>query len=242
MKFNNKNKIYKWYAQKRIVFIKSETESKESAINFLNNSFNKLENPTTDNYYDTANLYKDFKQYKKSIKYYTKALNNINRDQDRALYSKILYRRGMSYERLKMWGKSESDLIQSLELIPEEPFVLNYLAYSWLERNINIDKSIEMLEIALNKRQEDPYIIDSLGWGFYLVGRYHEAEKLLQKAVELMPDDPIVNDHYADILWKLDKNLQANYFWTHALNHENVEDEMKNKIKKKLIFGIENNS
>jgi len=242
MKFNDKNKIYKWYAQKRIVFIKSETESEESAINFLNYIFNKLKNPTTDNYYDTANLYKDFQQYKKSIEYYTEALNNINREKDRELYSKILYRRGMSYERLKMWEKSEKDLIQSLELQPEEPYVLNYLAYSWLERNINIDKSIEMLEIALNKRQEDPYIIDSLGWGFYLVGRYNEAEKLLRKAVELMPDDPIVNDHYADILWKLNKNLQANYFWTHALNNENTENKMKNKIKKKLIFGIQHNS
>ena len=148
----------------------------------------------------------------------------------------------MSYERLKMWKKSEDDLIHSLSLVPEKPYVLNYLAYTWLERNINIDKSIEMLEIALNNKKEDPYIIDSLGWGLYLVGRYHEAEALLQKAVELMPDDPTVNDHYADILWKLNKNLQANYFWSHVLNLETTEAKMKNKIKEKLIFGIRSNS
>ena len=178
--------------------------------------------------------------YEKAIKYYTKTLNNINHNN--SLYSKILHRRGMCYERLKMWEKSENDLIKSLSLVPEEPYVLNYLAYSWLERNINIDKSIKMLEMALNNKKGDPYIIDSLGWGLYLVGRYHEAEKLLQKAVELMSDDPIVNDHYADVLWKLNKNLQANYFWNYVLSLENTEEEMKKKIKKKLIFGVKNNS
>ena len=148
----------------------------------------------------------------------------------------------MSYERLQLWEKSEDDLIQSLSLVPGEPYVLNYLAYSWLERNINLDKSIEMLEVAFNKKREDPYIIDSLGWGMYLTGRYEEAEKLLQKAVRLMPLDPIVNDHYADILWKLNKNLQANYFWNYVLNLETTENEMKDKIKEKLILGIQNHS
>ena len=99
-----------------------------------------------------------------------------------------------------------------------------------------------MLETAFTQRKEDPYIIDSLGWGFYLVGRYHEAEKLLQKAVKLMPLDPIVNDHYVDILWRLNKNMQANYFWNYVLSLENVEKEMKEKIKKKLIFGVQNHS
>ena len=76
----------------------------------------------------------------------------------------------------------------------------------------------------------------------YLVGRYHEAEELLQKAVELMPNDPIINDHYADVLWKLNKNLQANYFWNYVLNLEATETKIKNQIKEKLIFGIQNNS
>ena len=240
LKFDSKNQVFDWYAKKRIVWIKSKLENDESAINFLNKSFNKLENPTVKNYYDLANFYKDFKKYKKSIEYYTKVLNNISNDHP--LYSKVLHRRGMSYERLKLWEKSENDLIQSLSLVPEEPYVLNYLAYSWLERNINLEKSIEMLEIAFNKKREDPYIIDSLGWGMYFIGRYHEAEKLLQKAVSLMPRDPIVNDHYADILWKVNKNLQANYFWNYVLNLETTENDMKNKIKEKLIFGIQDNS
>jgi len=240
LKFDSKNQIYSWHAKKRLVWIKGKIENDESAINFLNKSFKKLENPTVKNYYDLANLFKDFKKYEDSIKYYTKVLNDISKDNP--LYSKILYKRGVSYERLKLWKKSENDLIQSLNLIPEEPYVLNYLAYSWLERNINLEKSIEMLKIAFNKKKRDPYIIDSLGWGMYLTGRYEEAEKLLQKAVQLMPLDPIVNDHYADILWKLNKNLQANYFWNYVLNLETTENEMKDKIKAKLILGVQNHS
>ena len=238
--FDSKNSVYDWYAQKRLALIKSKLEDNESALSFLNKSFNELENPTVKNYYDLANFYKDFEKYEESIKYYTKALNIISNDH--LLYPKILHRRGMSYERLKLWEKSEDDLIQSLSLVPEEPYVLNYLAYSWLERNINLEKSMEMLEVAFNKKREDPYIIDSLGWGMYLTGRYEEAEKLLQKAVKLMPLDPIVNDHYADILWKLNKNLQANYFWNYVLNLETTENEMKDKIKEKLILGIQNHS
>jgi len=240
LKFDSKNQIYSWHAKKRLVWIKGKIENDESAINFLNKSFKKLENPTVKNYYDLANLFKDFEKYEDSIKYYTKVLNDIS--EDNPLYSKILYKRGVSYERLKLWKKSENDLIQSLNLIPEEPYVLNYLAYSWLERNINLEKSIEMLKIAFNKKKEDPYIIDSLGWGMYLTGRYEAAEKLLQKAVQLMPLDPIVNDHYADILWKLNKNLQANYFWNYVLNLEITENEMKDKIKVKLILGVQNHS
>jgi len=240
LKFNSKNPIYDWHAKKKLVWIKSKTENNESAISFLNKSFNELENPTVKNYYDLANFYKDFEKYEESVKYYTKVLNNISNGH--RLYSEVLHRRGMSYERLKLWKKSENDLVQSLSLVPDEPYVLNYLAYSWLERNINLEKSIEMLEVAFSKKREDPYIIDSLGWGMYLTGRYEEAEKLLQKAVELMPLDPIVNDHYADILWKLNKNLQANYFWNYVLNLETTKNEMKDKIKEKLILGIQNHS
>ena len=115
LKFDSKNPIYAWYAKKRIVWIKSKIENDESAINFLNKSFNELKNPTAKNYYDLANFYKDFEKYEESIKYYTKVLNNIANN-DHPLYSKILHRRGMSYERLKLWEKSEDDLIQSLSL------------------------------------------------------------------------------------------------------------------------------
>ena len=238
--FDSKNSVYDWYAQKRLALIKSKLEDNESALSFLNKSFKKINKPNAKHYYDLANFYKDFEKYEESIEYYDKVLSKV--DNDDPMYPKILHKRGMSYERLKLWKKSDDDLTQSLNLSPKEPYVLNYLAYSWLERNINLDKSIEMLKMAFDQKKDDPYIIDSLGWGMYLTGRYHEAERLLQKAVKLMPLDPIVNDHYGDILFKLDKNLQANYFWNYVISLENTEEEMKEKIKKKLIFGIKNNS
>lgn len=240
LKFNSKNRDFNWHAKKRIAKIKSVVENDEAAIYFLNKNFKKIKNPNNRHYLDLANFYKDFEKYQDSIKYYTKVLDSMNTNQP--LYPRILHKRGMSYERLKMWKESEEDLMSSLSLEPGDPYVLNYLAYSWLERNINLDKSIEMLTEAYNQKKRDPYIIDSLGWGKYLTGNYYEAEKLLQQAVELLPLDPTVNDHYADILSKLNKNLQANYFWNYVLNLEDTEDEMKKKIKKKLILGLQNNS
>jgi len=95
-----------------------------------------------------------------------------------------------------------------------------------------------MLEKAYTQRSNDPYIIDSIGWAYYLTNDYVKAENFLKRAVELMPEDPVVNDHYGDILWKLDRKIQARYFWKNVLNLEEVEDEMKKNIKNKLIEGL----
>jgi len=148
-----------------------------------------------------------------------------------------LYRRGGSFERVGNYEKSDKDLLESLKINPEEPYVLNYLAYSWLERNYKINEAIDMLGRAYEQKKNDPYIIDSVGWGYYLIGDYETAEKYLKKALLIMPDDPIVNDHYADVLWKLNKKIQAKYFWESVLNLDSADEEMKNKIFKKLLKG-----
>ena len=121
---------------------------------------------------------------------------------------------------------------------PEQPYVLNYLAYSWLEKGININQSLEMLIKADDLKQNDGYIIDSLGWSYYLNKNYLRAEKLLRRAVELKPTDPIICDHYGDALWKLNKNIQARYFWKHAQNLENADKKFIDIVKRKLIFGL----
>ena len=115
--------------------------------------------------------------------------------------------------------------------------VLNYLAYSWLERNYKIDKAIDMLEKAYEQEPNNAYIIDSIGWAYYLVDDYIKAEKFIRRAVEIMTDDPIVNDHYGDILWQLDRKIQAQYFWKNVLTLEDTEEEMKEKIYHKLLKG-----
>ena len=129
--------------------------------------------------------------------------------------------------------------MNSIKINPDDAYALNYLAYSWLERNYRIDEAIEMIQKAYNKKENDPYITDSVGWGYYLIEDYIKAEKYLKKAIQLMPDDPIVNDHYGDVLWKLNRKLQAKYFWQSVLELEEAEEEMKKNIKSKLLNGLE---
>ena len=152
--------------------------------------------------------------------------------------SDIFYRRGSSYERLGSYEKADKDFKDSLNINPDDAYVLNYLAYSWLERNFKINEAIEMLERAYLLKSNDPYIIDSIGWAYFLVDDYIKAEKFLIRAVKLMPNDPIVNDHYGDILWKLDRKIQARYFWKNVLEMEDVEKDMKEKINLKIIEGL----
>ena len=136
------------------------------------------------------------------------------------------------------WKKAEKDLIDSLKILPDQAHVLNYLAYSWVDKGINLDRGLEMLIKANKIRKQDGYIIDSLGWAYYAKKNYIQAEKHLQRAVELLPSDPIINDHYADVLWMLNKNIQARYFWKYVLSLEGIEEELKDSINNKLIFGI----
>ena len=128
-------------------------------------------------------------------------------------------------------------MLKSLEANPDDAYVLNYLAYSWLERDHKINEAMEMLKKAYSQEKDDPYIIDSIGWAYYLINDYVKAEKFLKRAVEMMPDDPIVNDHYGDILWKLDRKIQARYFWSTVLKMKNTDKELIDKIKNKLIEG-----
>ena len=133
--------------------------------------------------------------------------------------------------------KSDIDLLNALKIDPDDPYVMNYLAYSWLERNYKIDEAIEMLKSAYSKNENDPYITDSIGWGYYLIGDYNTSEKYLKKAVELMPDDPIVNDHYGDVLWQLNRKLQAKYFWESVLELDDADEKMRKDIEFKLLNG-----
>ncbi len=141
---------------------------------------------------------------------------------------------------MKDFENADKDLQQSLLIKPNDAYVLNYLAYSWLERNYKINQAIEMLEIAYEQKNDDPYIIDSIGWAYYLIEEYVKAENFLKRAVLLMPDDPIVNDHYGDILWKLNRKIQARYFWSMVLKMEGTEKDLLEQIKIKLVTGLKN--
>ena len=227
---------YSWHASKNISTILLEEKGKDHSIKYLEKDFNFVLNPDFELYYEMANFYKDNDYYEKSIIYYSLALEKISHDH--FLVPKILDRRGTSYERLKDWKNAERDLIESLRLKPDDPYVMNYLAYSWIDKGINLDKGLEMLIKANQIRGGDGYIIDSIGWAYYAKKDYIKAQKFLQRALELLPRDPIINDHYADNLWMLKKTIQARYIWGNVLKLDKVEQKLKDEVSKKLIFGI----
>ena len=128
--------------------------------------------------------------------------------------------------------------MNSLSVEPNEAYVINYLAYTWIEKGINIENSLKMLRKANELKKNDGYIIDSLGWALFKLKRYNEAKDQLRLAVAIMPSDPVVNDHYADSLWMSKNFLQAKYFWNNVLNLEDAEEDLKKEVKRKLIFGL----
>ena len=234
-KFSSEDEIYFWYKIKKIAQIISEEENDDKSLKYIEDNISYLKQKSPKILFDLANIYKNFENYKIAIDYYTQVLNQIDKNSN--MYADVLYRRGGTYERLKNYSKADKDLLMSLNIRPDHAYTLNYLSYSWLERNIKIEQAMKMLMRAYELRKNDPYITDSVGWGYYLIGDFINAEKYLRKAVELMPDDPIVNDHYGDVLWQLDRKLQAKYFWEHVLELEDTEEEMKKDIENKLIDG-----
>jgi len=140
--------------------------------------------------------------------------------------------------KIGQWDKAEKDLLASLEVDPDQAYVLNYLAYTWIEQGVKIEKSLKMLEKANKLRSNDPYITDSLGWALFKLEKYKESKNYLQLAVKLLPGDPIVNDHYGDVLWKNGEEIQARYYWNYVLSLEKTEDELKKSLKEKLIKGL----
>ena len=235
--FNDEDKIYYWYKSKKIAQILYNENKPEKSLKYIEAKFQEYQNPNTKIIYDMANIYKRNKEFEKSIYYYSLILDKLNIDSEE--YATVLYNRGSSYERLGDDLKSDKDLIESLKIKPNDPYVLNYLGYSWLEREYNIEEAINMLDRAYKQKKNDPFIIDSVGWGYYLTGDFINAEKFLRKAIQLMPRDPIVNDHYGDVLWKLNRKIQAKYYWQSVLNFEDSDKEMKTKISKKLLEGLD---
>ena len=232
----NIGKKYFWHATKNKAFIIEEKKSLKESIIFLENEFKKIRNPNYKILYDLANFYRAGEQYEDAIKIYNQILELV--DDNHAITPQIYFKRGSCYEVLKKYDLSDKDLEKSLSLSSESAYVLNYLAYSWLERRINIQKSIDMLEKANDLKKNDPYIIDSLGWGMYLINEYKKAEKLLRTAVEMVPQEAVVIDHYGDVLWKMNRNLQAIYSWKYAYNLEDADQKIKDSISQKLVFGI----
>ncbi|WP_370568585.1 tetratricopeptide repeat protein [Methylocystis sp. Sn-Cys] len=149
----------------------------------------------------------------------------------------LYYYRGIANERRKDWKGAESDLKKALELNPDQPLVLNYLGYSWVDQGINLDEAFRMLRRAVDLRQRDGYIVDSLGWAYYRLGRWDDAVRELEKAIDLKPSDPVINDHLGDAYWRVGRKLEAQFQWNHARDLNPDPDDLP-KILDKIKNGL----
>ena len=236
MEIQKQGSVYSWHANKQIAFILIKQGNKQVAVEYLKDKYQKIKSPSLYEIFDFAEFLKNNENYDDSIKYYSQLLSLI--DKKHNLYAQVLDGRGIAYERTNQWDKAEVDLLGSLQSSPNDAYVINYLAYSWIEKGKNIEKALTMLRKANELRPNDGYIIDSLGWALFKLKRFKEAKNYLELAVQYMASDPVVNDHYADSLWMNNQSLQARYYWNYVLKLEKTEDKLKEEIKQKLLFGL----
>ena len=229
------NEFY-WYANfTRLRFLRNSNSDKQ--INLLENFLTKNDSFASEKYFELANFLKNNKNYIKSIALYEKSieLKNDKKNSDWNYY----YNLAISQERAGDWDNAEKNFYKALKISPKEAEVLNYLAYSWLEKKINLDKAKEMLVEAVSISKGQGYILDSLGWAYFLLKDFDKAEELLQIAYEKEPSEAVIYDHYGDVLWTNGKEIQARYVWQNAVKLKNIENDLKETIIIKIIFGLE---
>ncbi|MEG3617230.1 tetratricopeptide repeat protein [Magnetovibrio sp. PR-2] len=153
----------------------------------------------------------------------------------------LYYNRGVAYEASKQWPKAEKDFLKALELNPDQPDVLNYLSYSWIDQGLHLKRALKMIEKAVDLRPRDGYIVDSLGWGLYRLGKYDQAVRKLERAIMLRPSDPVINDHLGDALWKVGRTREAKFQWERAKTL-GPEEKLLKIINQKLKSGLADSS
>lgn len=186
-------------------------------------------------YYTMGNILRNSQEFAEGVGYFTKAIERLGKEEPS--HWSIYYARGVCYERTKQWKLAEKDLSKALKLDPDQELVMNYLGYSWVDQNQNLDKAMRLIERAVEKKPRDGYFVDSLGWAFYRLNDYEEAVKHLERAVELKPGDSVINDHLGDAYWKVGRRLEATYQWNQALGLD-PEPAEEAKIKEKLEKGL----
>lgn len=190
-----------------------------------------------DIYISRGDVYRKMDNFQKAVEFYSKAIES-NAKTPLAHNNWVdYYVRGISYERLKEWDAAEKDFMKALELAPDQPQVLNYLAYSWVEREENLEKATDMLLRALNQQPDDPHIMDSVGWAYYVQGKYEDALEYLDSAADILPSNATINEHLGDTLWRLRRRNEARFQWRKALQFEH-EEERDAIISDKIENGL----
>ncbi len=183
-----------------------------------------------------GDIYRTQDEFGRAAEVYSQAINLLGGEVP-PQYWQLYYVLGISYEQMGDWEKAERDLKRALDFHPNNAVILNYLAYTWADKGVHLDKALEMLEKAVSLKPGDGYIVDSLGWVLYRLGRYEEALPHLERAVALVPYDPIINDHLGDVYWKLGRRMEAQFQWTRAVNHSE-DSELTEAIQAKIEDGL----
>src|ERR1017187_1405091 len=188
-----------------------------------------------------GNIERGRKKFADCVVTYSQGIDALPKIEDKASEDKAnavyYYYRGICEERSKQWSKAEADMRKALELQPEQPHVLNYLGYSWIDQGINLDEGMKMIKRAVDQRPDDGYIVDSLGWAYYRIGNYEDAVKNLERAIDLKPEDPTINDHLGDAYWRIGRTLEAKFQWAHARDLKPEPEELP-KIDAKIENGL----
>ena len=183
-----------------------------------------------------ANMLKRNEKYAQSIEYYddlvkSRFLLTIND-------ANLFYNRAVAHERLKNWPQAEADFLQALKLDPNHSYALNYLGYSWVDKGLKLERGLEMISNALTIDPQNAFIIDSLGWAYFKLGRYEEARKELERAMLVSPSNADISDHLGDVYWKLGRKLEAEFKWQQAtifkspeINYDDLEFKRENGLE-----------
>jgi tetratricopeptide (TPR) repeat protein len=183
-----------------------------------------------------GNIERGRKKFADCVQTYSQGIDVLPQGNEKTNWIYYYYR-GICEERSKQWSKAETDMRKALELQPEQPHVLNYLGYSWIDQGINLDEGMKMIKRAVDQRPDDGYIVDSLGWAYYRIGNYEDAVKNLERAIDLKPEDPTINDHLGDAYWRIGRTLEAKFQWAHARDLKPEPEELP-KIEAKMENGL----
>ena len=225
---------FSWHARLRVASLLNRTNRFEEAVQHLN-AMAQDRSKDPEPLINLGDILRGQERFIAAVEAYDKAFGRIKAIKPR--HWSLLYARGIALERSKQWPKAEVDLLSALEFNPEQPYVLNYLGYSWIDKGLYLDRAQAMIGKAARLRPNDGYVIDSLGWGYYKLGKFRKAVQALERAAELRPQDPVINDHLGDAYWRVGRKREAFFQWRRSLSLEPGNDLVA-ELNKKLLSGL----
>ncbi|MGB1547374.1 MAG: tetratricopeptide repeat protein [Alphaproteobacteria bacterium] len=224
-----------WLSRIRIAKNYDALNEEKKAVRLLE-SMAKERPERIDALVELGTLHRLHKSYRDAIDAYSDAIERLDKIEPH--HWTLFYARGIALEQLDKWKEAEADLLHALKLQPDQPYVLNYLGYSWLEKGKKLDEAQRLIERAVQLRPQDGYIVDSMGWALYRIGQYAKALPHLELAVQLRPHDPIINDHLGDVYWQVGRRYEARFQWRRALTF-NTDDEADPKLSKAIQLKLD---